>query len=59
MLKLEKWFTVLKNVNKFSKIKKEFLVKEKISFVNYYFTSHQTPENIKKYFIKIILRQNK
>ena len=39
MLKIENWFTVLKTVNHFSKIKEEFSVKGKMFFVNYYFTS--------------------
>jgi hypothetical protein len=39
MFKVEKWFTVLKIVNHFSKIKDEFSVKRKIFFVDHYFTS--------------------
>jgi hypothetical protein len=43
MLNVGKWFTVFKTVNHFPKIKEEFLVKEKLFSVEYYFTSRQTP----------------
>jgi hypothetical protein len=39
MLKIGNWFTVLKTVNHFPKIKEEFSVKEKMFSVDYYFTS--------------------
>ena len=39
LLKIKKWFTVLKTVNHFPKIKEEFSVKWKIFSFDYYFTS--------------------
>ena len=39
MLKIGNWFTVLKTVNHFPKIKEEFSVKGKMFSVDYYFTS--------------------
>jgi hypothetical protein len=40
MLKVGKWFRILKTINHFPKIKKEFLVKENIFSIDYYFKSH-------------------
>jgi hypothetical protein len=39
MLKIGNWFTVLKTVNHFLKIKEEFSVKGKMFSIDYYFTS--------------------
>jgi hypothetical protein len=55
--KFIKWFTFLKTVNHFSKIKKNLLIKLKIIFVDHYFRLHQSQK--KKYFLKNILHTNK
>jgi hypothetical protein len=52
MMKVKKGFTVFKTVNHFPKFKEEFLVKGKIFFVDYYFTSYQTPEYTENIFRK-------
>jgi hypothetical protein len=41
-----------KTVNKFRKINKEFLVKRKRFYANYYFTSCQTSINVENIFRK-------
>jgi hypothetical protein len=45
MLIVGKWFTALKTVNHFPKIKEEFFVKEKLFSVDYYFTPRQILKN--------------
>jgi replicative DNA helicase len=54
MFKSIKRFTILKAVNRFSKIKETFTVKLKMIFVDYHFQLHQTPKNTKN-----ILHRNK
>jgi hypothetical protein len=52
MLKVGKWFTVLKTINHFLKIKEEFSVKGKVFSVDYCLMSHQTTESSKNILYK-------
>jgi hypothetical protein len=49
-LNFGKRFTVLKIVNRFSKIKEAFTVKPKMIFVDHYFRPYQIPKNDQKSF---------
>jgi transposase len=49
----EKWFTLLKSLNHFSKFTKHFLSNGNHFPIDYYFPFHQTPKNAKIIFQKL------